>query len=106
MKHWPHTATISWLATVGTYSSVGVYVESTNSTVASIICNVQPNISGAKFTQNSDGDEFLFKYIVNCPKIGYSVPWKTQLVNFAFEGKNMKVVSLFGFQKHSELQVD
>ena len=83
---------------------MGVYTESTNTTVSNFKCNVQPN--NTDFANDKDGDVLTYKYRVNCPRLSYSVPWQTQLVSLSFEGKALKVKSFFNFQKHAELKVD
>jgi len=108
VKRYPHTATISWFATLGTYNAYGVFVETTTSTVASIRCNVQPNRTKASaFTRTENGSELIYAYDVICrDRINYNVPWKTQLVGFSFKGETLKIVGLHNFQKHAEIEVD
>ena len=97
-KHYPHTATLSYVSP-GTFSSIGVW-KGGSSVAIVITCDIQPNRS--KLLTGADGDIIGYNYTIFCkPNEGFSsVPEGAKLEFFS---SDHIIKQLFEYQHHVEI---
>jgi len=99
VKHYPHTATISWYD-AGTTNSVGVFSPGTLNTIT-IDCDIQP-VSG-RFVLSEGGAVLNYNWHIFADLFtGHASVPKTAELDFFSEDHVM--VQLFPYQKHVEIK--
>ena len=103
VKKWPHSGTLTYLAT-GTYDSNGIYTNGAETSIVIEKCLIQQRGGSSDYIINDSGDRIKVSYAIYIPRFDNDEDILAEGLQFAFGGNSYLILDYWVYQKRVMLK--